>query len=271
MSPTSRSISRAGRARRARGNAATPITAVLALFLATLLSALVSTVALAAPAHAADSYRFWGYYQLTSGTWGFATKGPDGMTPADRSVEGYRFALGDTSTPRLPRAVVTFDQACGSTPAVSGSKRVGVVVDFGRAADAREQGATVPAPYATCVTVPTAATGAQVLAAAAKPRVEKAMVCGIDGYPASGCSDTVKDVPAAAKAADQPVTIDARPASSAGSTSASGAAASSSAAAPASSSSSSSTTAYVVGVLAVLALLAAAAWAMARRRRADGR
>ena len=258
MSPTSRSISRAGRARRARGNAATPITAVLALFLATLLSALVSTVALAAPAHAADSYRFWGYYQLTNGAWAFSQKGP-------------RFALGDTSTPRLPRAVVTFDQACGSTPAVSGSKRVGVVVDFGRAADAREQGATVPAPYATCVTVPTAATGAQVLAAAAKPRVEKAMVCGIDGYPASGCSDTVKDVPAAAKAADQPVTIDVRPAASAGSTSASGAAASSSAAAPASSSSSSSTTAYVVGVLAVLALLAAAAWAMARRRRTDGR
>lgn len=269
MSPTSRSISRAGRARRARGNAATPITAVLALFLATLLSALVSTVALAAPAHAADAYRFWGYYQLTNGTWGFATKGPDGTTPADGSVEGYRFALGDTSTPRLPRAVVTFDQACGSTPAVSGSKRVGVVVDFGRAADAREQGATVPAPYATCVTVPTSATGAQVLAAAAKPRVEKAMVCGIDGYPASGCSDTVKDVPAAAKTADQPVTIDVRSASSSAATS--GAAASSSAAAPASSSSSSSTAAYVVGVLAVLALLAAAAWAMARRRRTDGR
>ena len=158
VSPTSRSISRAGRARRARGNVATPFTAVLALFLATLLSALVSTIALAAPAHAADAYRFWGYHQLTNGTWGFATKGPDGTTPADGSVEGYRFALGDTSTPRLPRAVVTFDQACGSTPAVSGSKRVGVVVDFGRAADAREQGATVPAPYATCVTVPTAAT-----------------------------------------------------------------------------------------------------------------
>ncbi|WP_392466030.1 SCO2322 family protein [Arsenicicoccus cauae] len=269
MSSTSRSISRAGRPRRAGGNVVTPITAVLALFLATLLSAFVSTIALAAPAHAADAYRFWGYYQLTNGTWGFATKGPDGTTPADGSVEGYRFALGDTSTPRLPRAVVTFDQACASTPAVSGSKRVGVVVDFGRAADAREQGATVPAPYATCVTVPTSATGAQVLAAAAKPRVEKAMVCGIDGYPASGCSDTVADVPAAAKAADQPVTIDVRSASSSAATS--GAAASSSAAAAASSSSSSSTTAYVVGVVAVLALLAAAAWAMARRRRTDGR
>lgn len=231
---------------------------------AALLALLLSTVALATPAQAADAYRFWGYYQLGGGTWAFATKGPDGTTPADGSVEGYRFALGDTSTPRLPRAVVTFDQACASTPAAAGRKRVGVVVDFGREADAREPGTAVPAPYATCVSVPTAATGAQVLAAAAKPRVDKAMVCGIDGYPASGCSDTVADVPAAARAADQPVTIAVRGASSSSS------GGPSSAASASTSTSSSSTTAYAVGVVAVLALLAAAAWAMARRRRTDG-
>ncbi|WP_156188243.1 SCO2322 family protein [Arsenicicoccus sp. oral taxon 190] len=238
-------------------------TGVLAALLGLLLP-LLGTL----PAHAADAYRYWGYYHLSGSTWSFATTGPAATTPADGTVEGFRYAVSDMSTPRNPRAIMTFAQVCGSTPAAAGRKRVGVVVDFGRGADAARPETQVPAPYATCVTVDPAATAVQVLGAAAQPRVEKSMVCGIDGYPASGCSDVVKDMTAAARAADEPATIAVRDRSASASGSATGG---SSAPSSSSGTSSSSTTTYVVSGVVVLAALAAAAFAMSRRRRADER
>jgi hypothetical protein len=38
------------------------------------------------------------------------------------------------------------------------------------------------------------ATGAKILAAVAKVRIEKGLTCGIAGYPASGCGDPVKSI-----------------------------------------------------------------------------
>lgn len=174
----------------------------LALVAGLLLAALLP----AAAANAA-AYRFWGYYQLQGDTWSFATKGPDQTKPADGSVEGWRYAVADTATPRLPRATVTFDDLCADTKAETGKKRVGVVIDYGRAADS-EDGATPPKPVGDCVVVDTAATGSEVLAAAADARVEKGLVCGIGGYPAAGCGGEVKTVSAAAKAADDTVKLD---------------------------------------------------------------
>jgi hypothetical protein len=116
------------------------------------------------PSASAANYRYWGYWQLTGGSWAFAQKGPDQLVPVDGSVEGWRYAVDDGSGNRTPRAVLTFEQLCGSTPAPAGKKRVGVVVDFGRAVDG-EAGATPPAPLATCAQVAPAATGAEVLAA----------------------------------------------------------------------------------------------------------
>jgi hypothetical protein len=180
--------------------------ALLMLALATLLGiALPSLLAPAGAAHAA-AYRYWGYYQLTGTSWTFAQKGPAQTTPKDGAVEGWRFAVADESSSRVPRATLTFAAICGSTPAKAGAKRVGVVIDSGRGADA-EAGATPPAPLATCAVVDTSASGAEVLAAVASVRVDKGLTCAINGYPATGCGGEVAKVPAAAKAADTPVAI----------------------------------------------------------------
>jgi hypothetical protein len=234
----------------------------LRVLLAALVAAAV-TVLTVGPAHAA-AYRFWGFYQLSNGQWTFAQKGSDQTVPADGSVDGWRFAVGDESSTRLPRAVLTFDAICASTPAVSGSKRVGVVVDFGRPADA-EDAATPPAPTAVCAVVPTAATSTDVLAKAGELRVEKGLVCAVAGYPASGCGGAVKQVSAEAKAADTPVTI-AAPAASASATPNASAPADA-AAQPASS--TGTTVAWVVVALVVLALVAYLVVRSRRRPRSD--
>ncbi|WP_040161635.1 SCO2322 family protein [Mobilicoccus massiliensis] len=192
-----------------------------------LLVALLTATAVVLPAgaaHAAGASRFWGYYQLQNGAWEFATTGPDQSTPADGGVEGWRYAVASMDEPRRPRAVMTFDQICGDTPAESGKKRVGVVIDFGRPADAADGTTTPPEPKATCAVVASAATGTDVLTAVAKPRLEQAMVCGLDGYPATGCFEEVASPPAAAASPDETVSpsVAAAPAASpAGSASAS--------------------------------------------------
>jgi hypothetical protein len=163
-------------------------------------------VAIAAPAQAA-AYRYWGYFHLTKGAWAFAQTGPAQAAPADGSVEGWRFAVADEASVRLPRTTPTFAALCGSTAAAAGSKRVGLVIDFGRPADSAD-GATPPAAKATCVSVPVKATGSDILVAGgATLRLDKALSCGIDGWPATGCGDTVAHVSAAAASADTKITI----------------------------------------------------------------
>ena len=155
--------------------------APLRLVIAAILAAFVGAIAVA-PAHAA-AYRFWSFYQLTDGAWAFAQKGSDQTTPADGSVDGWRFAVSDVSDTRFPRAVLTFDQICGSIPAQDGKKRVGVVVDYGRAADSADK-ATPPEPKAGCAVLATDATSTDALRTAAGDlRVEKQLVCAVSGYP----------------------------------------------------------------------------------------
>jgi hypothetical protein len=252
--------------RRARTSHRTPLRLVLAVLLAGAFAALTL-----APAQAA-AYRYWGFYQLTDGKWAFAQKGPDQTVPADGSVEGWRFAVGDAQSTRLPRAVLTFDELCGSTPAAAGQKRVGLVVDFGRAADAADGSATPPEPTARCATVPTDGTSTDVLAKAGELRIEKGLVCAVAGYPATDCGGEVKQVSAQAKAADTPVTIAAPSAATTtpASTSPATAAASPDTAAPATQAASSSAgtvTAYVVVAIALLALIA---YLVVRSRRRAG-
>ncbi len=219
---------------------------VLALVLA------VVAVLLGPPASAsAANYRYWGYWQLRDGAWAFSQVGPQLSTPADGSVEGWRFAVDDGSGNRTPRAVPTFSQLCGTASAAAGQKRVGVLVDFGRDVDA-EGTAAVPGLLATCAVVPSAATGAEVLAAVATVRSENELVCGVQGYPATGCGGEVATLSPAQQAADTPVALP-----TAGATSAPAAA---------SSGSVSPAVAVAVAVAVLVALLLLAA----RRRRAAG-
>lgn len=160
----------------------------------------------AAPAQAA-AFRFWGYFHMEKGAWAFAKTGPAEAVPADGSVEGWRFAVADVSPTRAPRATPTFEALCAGTAAKADAKRVGLVLDYGRPADSAD-GAQPPAPRATCVAVPKKATGSDVLVAGgAKLRLAKALMCGIDGWPATGCGDPVAKVSAAAASPDTKITI----------------------------------------------------------------
>jgi len=173
---------------------------------ALLLGLLAAAVLLPAGAADAAAYRYWGYYQLSGTTWQFATTGPDQTNPADGSVEGWRFAVGTEEVTRFPRATPTFTDICGDTKVKAGDKRVAVVIDYGRAADAADS-TKPPTPVGKCAVVASAATGLEVLSKVAAVRTDKGLICGIDDFPASGCGDAVPTVSAEAKAADTPVTL----------------------------------------------------------------
>lgn len=100
-----------------------------------------------------------------------------------------------------PRVLPTFEQLCASTPAEAGKKRVGLVVDFGREVDGDGK-VTPPSLVATCALVPTAATGADLLAKAGGVRTDKGLICAIGGYPATGCAAQLETLTEAQKAPD---------------------------------------------------------------------
>ncbi|MFC8824407.1 SCO2322 family protein [Streptomyces sp. NPDC057137] len=150
------------------------------------------TVPGAGTAHAAG-YRYWSFWESDGATWTYATQGPALARPADGAVNGFRFAVSaDSQDAAKPRETPDFAAVCGSTPAKSGSKRVAVVVDPGTEADAPD-GEKPPAPLAGCARVDTEATSADALAAVAKPLRynSDALLCGITGYPKSGCGDQI--------------------------------------------------------------------------------
>jgi hypothetical protein len=160
---------------------------ILSLLAGLLLAGGVTTTA-----HAEDIYRYWAYYQWGSGKWVFAQKGAEAVVPADGAVEGWRFAAHRFPT-RPPRAAGDFEAICGPVEPVAGKKRVALVVDPGTPADS--VGTAVPGPATgTCVVIDAKATGAKVLAAAMKVRIERGLTCAINGYPPKGCGDKVTNV-----------------------------------------------------------------------------
>jgi hypothetical protein len=240
--------------------------AVLGTALAVLLGLLTAASAQAA------NYQYWGYYQLANGAWTFAQKGPAETNPADGSVEGWRWAITEESgtPPRNPRVTPAFADVCGSAAAESGKKHVAVVVDYGRDVDG--DGATPPKPVTKCATVPTAATGAEVLAAVATVRNgDGGLVCGIDNYPATGCGGQVATLTDAQKAADTPVTLlgAAAPSTTPGAAGATPTETAGPLVAPAPTSTTSSGVPAVVWVGLVILVLGVAAlvWSAVRRRR----
>jgi hypothetical protein len=151
-----------------------------------------SVVLVPAGSAAATSYRFWTYWTKDP-AWTFASVGA-ARVPADGTVEGWRFSVSAAaSSSKPPRSSASFSQICAGTPAVSGSKRVALVLDYGTAADAPPGDAPPAAVVTHCSVVATGATGYDVLADATTLRVEQGLVCGIGGYPARGCGDPVVD------------------------------------------------------------------------------
>lgn len=144
----------------------------------------------------AAAYRYWTYWGTSDGAWQFAQAGPAGTTPADGSVQGWRFAVSSTSgdVANEPRtdAADAFNEICGETAVVEGSKRVALVVDPGlpEAAPPGEQ----PGPLHTyCTVVPIDANGYDVLRSVGPVRVDGGLICAIDAYPTTGCADVVDE------------------------------------------------------------------------------
>ncbi|MER7000474.1 SCO2322 family protein [Streptomyces sp. NPDC000410] len=159
-------------------------------------AALALLLAVAWPAQAAG-YRYWSFWQTNGGSggasWAYATQGPATARPADGEVNGFRFSVSsDSADSARPRTTPDFAALCAGTPAKDGTKRVGVVIDFGTPADAAA-GETPPAARTGCAQVRTDATSAEALAAVAKPLRynSDALLCAISGYPASGCGEQV--------------------------------------------------------------------------------
>ncbi len=246
--------------RPARHTQRTRLTRVAVLAVLGALAALL----LPAPAAQATNYRFWGYYQLAGGAWTFSANGPDKTTPAEGAVEGWRWGIDDGTgkNPRAPRAVPAFAAVCGATPAAAGRKRVAVVVDFGRPADAETAASTPPAAVARCASVATAATGSEVLAAVTSVRTAGGLVCGLDGYPAAGCGAEVAALTPEQQAADTPVAI-----AAATPTPTAVATAAPATVAPAAASSGIPVGVWV-GLLVVLLAVAALVWSARRRQSA---
>ena len=187
----------------------------------TIISASVATVValfvFAPAAHADSAYRYWSYFTSSDGTWTYAMKGPADLVPADGTVDGWRFAVTSDAmaTPPNPTAAPDFATLCKDVPAEAGKKRVGLVIDAGPTAVA-PAGETPLNQSVACTVVPVDATGLQVLESLDKVRLDKGLVCGIDGYPATECSPTV-DIALADLNGDTPTAASAAPATSASS------------------------------------------------------
>ena len=169
--------------------------------LALLLSAFAGSLVLgvAAPAQAADIYRYWSFFTVESGVYKAADVGVGGLTPADGSIEAFRWAAPaeypPNNLPRIDLATVTFESVCADTAAVAGQKRVAVLVDFGVTEDAG--GVEIPGATAECAQVDTTATALQVMQKVTEVRTKSEsfgpVLCAIDGFPAAGCGDAKVD------------------------------------------------------------------------------
>lgn len=199
-------------------------------------------------ATAGTTYVYWSYWDgQPDNTWKAATVGAGSQTPADGSVIGWRWGAGqsgDINQP--PRAAANFADICASTPAQTGKKRVGVVIDFGTP-EVAPNGQQPPTNVSQCVLAAPVENGLQVTASAAAERsTPEGMVCGLNGYPSTGCGGPVAASSAAAE---------------------SNPAASSSTASTQTSSSSTSWVPFAVGIIVLIILVVGGILIAKRRKR----
>lgn len=159
--------------------------------LAVAAAVVVPSAVLPAASQAA-AYRYWSYWLGTDAGWSFANVGPAFRSPADGTLEGWRFSVSGVEGNHAPSFAADFDAVCGDTAPEDGRKRVAVVVDPGVSADAPE-GEQPPGAWAMCVVAEPRATGYDVLRAAATVRAERGLICAIGGYPSRGCADVIAD------------------------------------------------------------------------------
>lgn len=161
------------------------------------LALVVTLATFSRAANATTAYRYWTYYIAAPNTsvWTYSQRGPAFEHPQDGEVQGWRFAVqADRAGGLIPRVSADFAKLCGSQQQAPGKVRVGIVLDFGVAADA-PAGERPPATVVTgCVQVADGGSGVDVLDAAvgaANVRIGQGLICGIDGYPKIECAVAV--------------------------------------------------------------------------------
>ncbi len=170
--------------------------------------AILALTAIAPAARAESAYRYWTYWQGNAASWQFGTQGPATSNPADGAVEGWRFAVsgaaGSTQSQPSMSPATAFADLCGSTPPLSGKKRIALVVDPGYASEAPDGEDPIGA-VSTCVVADEDASGYDILRSQLTVRVEGGLVCGIGGFPAHECAPVIEVSEESAKPASQAV------------------------------------------------------------------
>ena len=142
-------------------------------------------------AHAADTgYRYWGYFQAApkATVWTSAMTGPT-VNVADGAVEGWAFTFSSGAIPdaSAPAVLPDFQTLCGKTRAVSGKKRIGIVIDFGPSYLAPTGEKTLKT-VKRCIVIDKKAQGIDVLGRVVRVRADKSgLICGLAGYPRKEC------------------------------------------------------------------------------------
>ena len=141
-------------------------------------------------AQAADKgWRYWGYFQAAPGAteWKAAMTGPT-VDIEDGAVEGWSFVFSSDDVPSVaPLAKPSFATICGKTKKDPDTKRIALVVDFGKKAYA-PKGEKVQRTLVRCVTTAKASQGIDVLAQVVKLRAASSgLICGLNGYPKKEC------------------------------------------------------------------------------------
>ncbi|MFG1960822.1 SCO2322 family protein [Nonomuraea sp. NPDC049028] len=144
-----------------------------------------------------NAVRLWSVWQSDGTAW-LASSAKE--VPPDGSVIGWRFSASPDGTATEPPGgdLPSFQTVCGKDAAASGSKRVVVRVDFGDPESDAFPGEQPPAEGLTkCVTGAETASTAQLLATAAKARVNaQGDVVAINAYPAGAAAGIDLGTPA---------------------------------------------------------------------------
>ena len=144
-------------------------------------------------AAANQTYVYWSFFTANAKSdWKYSSEGAGSVKPAEGTFIGYRWGVGEGEA---PRATTDFDKVCAKTTAGQGQHLVALAIDPGT------PGAGTPSDVTEqCVSVNDNANALQILQGAAQVRLgsDNAMVCGINGFPATGCSYPANANPAAA-------------------------------------------------------------------------
>lgn len=181
--------------------------APFAIFTASVASADDSQLIAPAPESSASTdtaYVYWSFFTADSKSdWKYSIQGPASVKPNEATFIGFRWGIGEGEA---PRATTDFDKICAKTDTPEGKKLVAVAIDPGSPNPGNPSNVVE-----SCVPVADDANALQTLQAASQVRLgdDNAMICGINGFPTSGCSYPASENPALAadSSTDSPAAV----------------------------------------------------------------